>query len=72
MAHGQSRWFGEIAAQKWMQFYTKVLARFVGNGGLRLEVKVSISPEGGVSRQQADEIKSALRELGLDGKVDSE
>lgn len=69
---GQLRWFGEIPAQKWMQFYTKVLARFVGSEGLRLEVKVSVAPEGGVSRQQADEVKAALRELGLEGRVESD
>lgn len=72
MAHGQLRWFGEIPAQKWMQFYTKVLARFVGNSGLRLEVKVSVAPEGGISRQQADEVKAALRELGLEVRVESD
>ncbi len=70
-AHGQLRWSGNVPAQKWMQFYTKVLARFANNGGLTVNVAVVISPDSGVSRQQADEVQAALRELGLEGRIDS-
>jgi len=70
-AHGQIRWSGNVPAQKWMQFYTKVLARFANDGGLSVRVDVSISPESGVSRQQADEVRAALRELGLESNLDS-
>ena len=62
LAHGQIRWSGSIPAQKWMQFYTKVLAKFANSGGLTVNVDVVIGPDGGVSRQQAEEIQSALRE----------
>ena len=58
-------WSGEIAPQKWMNFYTKVLSRFVTGSGLRLTVRVEVAPEGGISKQKVDEAKSALRELGL-------
>jgi len=58
-------WTGEIPYQKWMNFYTKVLAKFASAPGLKLTVKVEAKPEGGVSKQKLDETKSALRELGL-------
>jgi len=62
-------WIGEIPPQKWMNFYTKVLSKFASARGLKLTVKVEVSPEGGVSRQKLDETKSALRELGLNDDV---
>ncbi len=42
-AGGKARaltWSGEVPAQKWMNFYTKVLAKFATSKGLRLTVKV--------------------------------
>ena len=62
-------WTGEIPPQKWMNFYTKVLSKFASARGLKLTVKVEVSPEGGVSKQKLDETKSALRELGLNDDV---
>jgi hypothetical protein len=59
------RWSGEVPAQKWMNFYTKVLSRFATTKSLRLTVTVDVAPEGGVSKQAIEETKTALRELGL-------
>jgi hypothetical protein len=59
------RWSGEVPAQKWMNFYTKVLSRFATTKSLRLTVTVEVAPDGGVSKQAAEETKTALRELGL-------
>ncbi|MCC7341998.1 MAG: ATP-binding protein [Bryobacterales bacterium] len=59
------RWSGEVPAQKWMNFYTKVLSRFATTKSLRLTVSVDVSPEGGVSKQSMEETKTALREMGL-------
>ena len=58
-------WSGEVPAQKWMNFYTKVLSRFATTKSLRLTVAVEVAPEGGVSKQSMEETKTALRELGL-------
>ena len=55
-----------------MNFYTKVLSKFASARGLKLTVKVEVSPEGGVSKQKLDETKSALRELGLNDDVNIE
>ncbi|MDQ2776099.1 MAG: hypothetical protein M3Y57_14460, partial [Acidobacteriota bacterium] len=59
------RWSGDVPAQKWMNFYTKVLSRFATTKNLRLTVAVEVTPEGGVSKQSIEETKTALRELGL-------
>jgi hypothetical protein len=63
------KWTGEVPAQKWMNFYTKVLSKFASARGLKLTVKVEVTPDGGVSKQKVDETKSALRELGLNDDV---
>lgn len=62
-------WSGEVPAQKWMNLYTKVLTRFVSKGGLRITVTIEAAPSGGVTPQQAEETKAALRELGLEDDV---
>ncbi|MCX6133013.1 MAG: DUF499 domain-containing protein [Ignavibacteriales bacterium] len=63
------RWSGEVPPQKWMNFYTKILAKFVSGKGLKLSVNFDVAPEGGVSTQQVEETKVALREIGLDDKL---
>ncbi|MCX6033329.1 MAG: DUF499 domain-containing protein [Chloroflexi bacterium] len=62
-------WSGEVPAQKWMNFYTRVLSRFAVGGGLKLTVQVEVAPSGGVSEQKVEETKGALRELGLEDSV---
>jgi hypothetical protein len=63
-------WSGEIPSQKWMNFYTKVLTKLGVSSGLTLTVKVECMPENGLSPQKVEEVKSALRELGLDDRID--
>jgi hypothetical protein len=63
-------WSGVIPPQKWMNFYTKILTKLGVSNGLTLTVKVECKHEGGVSSQKVEEIKSALRELGLNDKID--
>jgi hypothetical protein len=65
-------WQGDVPPQKWMNFYTKVLSKFATQTGLKLALKVEIAPEGGVSNPKVDEIKMALRELGLSDDVSFE
>ena len=62
-------WVGEITPQKWMNFYTKVLARFAAAKGLKLSLTVDVQPEGGVSKAKITEMKVALRELGMSEDV---
>ena len=57
-------WEGQVPPQKWMNFYTRVLARFATQPDLKLKIRFEVTE--GVSPQKADETKVALRELGLD------
>jgi hypothetical protein len=52
-----------------MNFYTKVLSKFATQSGLKIGLDIEIAPDGGVSSQKVDEIKVALRELGLTDDV---
>ena len=52
-----------------MNFYMKVLSRFAVGVGLRLRVTAEVTPEGGVTPQQAEETRLALKELGLDDRL---
>lgn len=61
----QIQWKGEIPHLKWMNFYTKVITKLANNKGVKLAVNLSVAPEAGVSPQKVEEIKIALRELGL-------
>jgi hypothetical protein len=65
-------WEGEVPAQKWMNFYTKVLTRFKGGEALTLTVRVEVTSEGSISPQKIEETKVALRELGLDDTLRTE
>ncbi len=64
------RWSGEVPAQKWMNFYTKVLAKYATSGGLKVQVTFEVSPDGGLLPQRTEETKALLRELGLNDGVE--
>jgi len=63
------RWEGDVPWQKWSQFYSKVFSRF-SQKGLRLRVIVQVAPPVGVSEQEIQETKTALKELGLSEGLD--
>lgn len=65
----QLSWQGGLPSQKWMNFYTKVLTRHSKNGEMKLTVKVELNATTGLSPQQIEEMKSALRELGLNDQI---
>jgi len=64
-------WMGEVPSQKWMNFYTKVLSRFALGHNLKLSLHVEVANEQGISEQKVDETRSALKELGLDDRVET-
>jgi hypothetical protein len=59
-------WEGEVPHQRWTQFYNRVLTKFAVSKGLKLKVLVDISD---ASEDEVEEMKAALRELGLDDEV---
>jgi len=66
---GKLAWSGEIPPLKWMNFYTRVLLRFITDGGVKLTLQMEISPEKGISGQKLEETRIALRELGFNEDV---
>ncbi len=62
-------WSGEIPSQKWMNLYTKILTKYVKGGTLKLTVSIEAAPTDGVTENQIEETKAALRELGLNDDV---
>lgn len=63
------QWRGAVPAQKWMQFYTKVLSRFATSPDLKIEVRFTAPVESEQMQAKGAEVKSGLRELGLDENV---
>ena len=72
--HGASKlkWVGEVAPQKWTNLYMKVLSKLVSAGDVKLRVEIEASPKDGVTDQQVEETKAALRGLGLNDEVEKE
>ena len=64
-------WSGEVPSQKWMNFYTKFLTKLGVGDGLSLNVSVKCASKVGLSQQKLEEIKGALRELGLDDTLNN-
>ena len=62
-------WTGDIPAQKWVNFYMKVLTKISAGADLKLTLRVAASSSQGFSQQKADEMRAALRELGLDDLI---
>jgi hypothetical protein len=66
---GVLRWTGEVPAQKWMNFYTKVLAKFAAGKGLKLQVSFEVHAQQAISQQKIEETKAALQEIGLNADL---
>ncbi len=64
------QWEGQVPPQKWMTFYTKVLARFANDPTLTLNVKFAVSPKEGISQDTVEETRASLKDLDLDESVD--
>ncbi len=62
-------WSGEVEPLKWMNLYSKILTKFVNSGQLKINVSFAAIPKNGVDEQLVEEIKAALRELGLSDNV---
>jgi hypothetical protein len=52
-----------------MNFYTKVLTRFVYSKELKVRVSFEVPAEGDQGAAKANETRSGLKELGLDDNV---
>lgn len=63
------QWTGQVPTTKWMMFYTKVLAKYAKEKGLTLRASFELRPDQGLTKQQVDELRATLRELGLEDEV---
>lgn len=59
-------WSGQVDTKKWNVFYTKVLAKFATNPNLIITVKFETEEENAIAEQKKEEVRTALREMGLD------
>ena len=66
------KWEGEIPYQKYMTVYTKVLSSFAVDKGLKIKLNVEVTPEDGIAKYKIEEVKAALRDLGLNDDVETE
>ena len=65
------RWSGIVPPQKWMNFYTKVLSRFVSSPGLVLNVSFEVPADAEQAKGKVEEARASLKELGLSDSVES-
>ncbi len=66
------RWSGELTPHKWMNFYTRVLAPFVNSADLKISLTVEVKSDAGLSPAKLEEIKVALRGMGLNEELDTD
>lgn len=64
-------WIGEVAPQKWTNMYMKVLTKLVSTSDLKITVSIEAKLKEAGTEQQVEEIKAALRGLGLDDDVET-
>jgi len=70
IATTQVSWVGQVPCRQWMTFYTKVLSSYAMIPGLTVTVEFEINEPRGISESKLQEIKGALRELGLDEQIE--
>jgi hypothetical protein len=59
------RWSGVVPPRKWTTFYTKVIAKLASAPGLTVRVTFEV-PAGDQTTSKINELKSSLRDLGLE------
>jgi hypothetical protein len=64
------RWSGAVPPRKWTTFYTKVIAKLASSSDLKLQVTIE-APGGDQAAAKINELKSSLRDLGLDENVET-
>lgn len=66
------KWGGDVAPQKWPNFYMKVLTKLVSGGDIKIRASTEATLKDAAADQQVEAIKSALRGLGLDDNVETD
>ena len=63
-------WSGELTGEQLADFQKDILQRFGLVKDAKLKLQLSVAPEDGITKQEIDELKAALKKLGLSDKVD--
>jgi hypothetical protein len=67
---GKIKWSGDIPPRKWTTFYTKVIAKFASAPGFTVRVSFE-APAPDHAATKISELKSSLRDLGLDENIEA-
>ena len=63
-------WSIELTGDQLAAFQKDILQRFGLVKDAKLKLQLSVAPEDGITKQEVDELKAALKKLGLSDKVD--
>jgi len=63
-------WSGELTGEQLVAFQRDILEKFDLVKDARVKLQLTVSPEDGITKQEVDELKAALKKLGLNDKVD--
>ena len=63
-------WSGELTGEQLAAFQKDILEKFGLVKEAKLKLQLSVSPEDGITKQEVDELKAALKKLGLSDKGD--
>ena len=63
-------WSGELSGQQLTAFHKDILQRFNLVKDAKIKLQLNVTPEDGITKQEVDELKAALKKLGLSDKVD--
>lgn len=66
--HKKMAWSGHVEPKKWTVFYTKVLSRLAANPNLKIKVNFELEDDA-LTDQKMDEMRAALKEMGLDDTI---
>jgi hypothetical protein len=67
---GKIKWSGAIPPRKWTTFYTKVIAKLASTPGFTVRVSFEVPAEDQAAGK-INELKSSLRDLGLDENIET-
>ena len=63
-------WSGDLTGEQLVAFQRDILNKFDLVKDSKLKLQLKVSPVDGITKQEVDELKAALKKLGLNDKVD--
>ena len=63
-------WSGDLTGEQLVAFQREILEKFDLVKDAKVKLQLSVSPEDGITKQEVDELKAALKKLGLSDKVE--